>query len=377
MRKTIANLTVMVLVVGSSLAWADFKYTESSQLTGGMMAGMMKIAGAFNKRVREPVVTTHYLKGNRLRIDQADETAQIIDLEGRRIVNLNLQKRTYSVITFDEMREALEKMQRDSKQKGASVEMTPKIDVTPTKNTRVVLGQTTHEVKVRIEMQMQAKNQEQTQNISFLVNSDMWLASPVKGYEEVQRFNEQMAKELNWIPGVMFGANPQTSSGMRELQKKAATMKGIPLLQYASIGMAGMTQGGSAGASSGQGQSSQAQTSSASANQDGTSTNSPSGGLSAGNITRPGSAVAKGLGGGFGRKKIKQEQSESESAQPEQASTSSATGQRGTGSSSLADMTIEVTSYSTDPLDAALFDIPAGFTQVKKGADQIFGGAHR
>jgi hypothetical protein len=34
------------------------------------------------------------------------------------------------------------------------------------------------------------------------------------------------------------------------------------------------------------------------------------------------------------------------------------------------DMTIEVTSYSADPLDAGLFDVPAGYTQVQPDADR-------
>ena len=33
------------------------------------------------------------------------------------------------------------------------------------------------------------------------------------------------------------------------------------------------------------------------------------------------------------------------------------------------EMTIEVTSYSADPLDKSLFEVPAGYTEVKPKSD--------
>jgi len=41
------------------------------------------------------------------------------------------------------------------------------------------------------------------------------------------------------------------------------------------------------------------------------------------------------------------------------------------------DMTTEVTSFSSDSLDPNLFEIPAGYTQVKENPEQILGGRKR
>ncbi len=383
MEKKIASLMVMALVCGSGAGRADFKYTESAKITGGMMAGMMKFAGAFNKQAAEPMITTHYLKGNRMRIEHSAGKVQIVDLDGRRFIDIDPQKQTYSLLTFDEMRAALEKMQESMNQKGAK--MVPKFEATPTNNTQVILGQHAREVKVRIEMQVQAENpdRQQAQNVSFSVSSDMWVASSMQGFQEIHNFHERMAKELNWVPGASFGANPQMARAMLELQKSGTALNGLPLLQYASMGMEGMplTSGPQGAQSQGQ---KETQTSQASTtkSEPAKSTTSEETGVS---ISSPGDAIAKGLGGvfgGFGKKKKKQEPSQ----ETRQTSTGTSTGatpspQAGSagaaGSGSLADMTIEVTSFSSDALDASLFEIPAGYRQVQANADQVLGNRRR
>ena len=41
---------VAVLVAAAASLHADFTYTETTQLTGGSMRGLMKMAGAFSKQ---------------------------------------------------------------------------------------------------------------------------------------------------------------------------------------------------------------------------------------------------------------------------------------------------------------------------------------
>lgn len=357
MKGKIASLTIVVLLGWVSAGRADFKYTEQSKLTGGMMMGMMKFAGHFSHKANQadqPVITTRYVKGNRLRIDNGgDNTSQIIDLDGRRMIWVDNQKRSYSVMTFDQMKAALENAQQQMKakqqeaqQKGQNVQvtMTPKAQVTPTGNTRTILGQAANEVKVKIDMEMQAtdtqKQQSGTANMSF--SSDMWLAPGVSGYQEFQDFYKRMAQSIDWTPmGSMF--SPQMKKGMEELAKNGSVPHGLPMLQYVSMFMAGQQ-----GAQSGQ-QAQQGQESGGGSSQE-----------SASAVENPGAALAKGLGGlmgGFGRKKKQQ-------AEPS-SSASSQLPPPPPSSGSLMDITSEVTSYSADSLPASLFEIPAGYTQVE------------
>src|ERR1700674_4325287 len=87
---------------------ADFSYEESTKITGGAMAGVMKFAGAFSKQAREPLQSTVAVKGNRM-LHGNKERASVIDLDSETIY----QKKTYSVMTFAEMKQAMEQaMQR-------------------------------------------------------------------------------------------------------------------------------------------------------------------------------------------------------------------------------------------------------------------------
>src|SRR2546423_12769042 len=86
---------------------ADFSYEESTKITGGMMAGMMKFAGAFSKQAREPIQSNVAIKGNRM-AHWSKDRATVIDLDSETITEINFPKKTYSVMTFAEMKQAME-----------------------------------------------------------------------------------------------------------------------------------------------------------------------------------------------------------------------------------------------------------------------------
>src|SRR5439155_1514502 len=116
MKKTRTILVCLGAIYLSQVARADFKYAETSRVTGGMMAGMLKFAGHFSKNANAPMVSTVYVKGNRLRRESADRSAEIIDLDGRRVIAIDNQKHTYSVATFDEIRQGMQQLQKNSSQ---------------------------------------------------------------------------------------------------------------------------------------------------------------------------------------------------------------------------------------------------------------------
>src|ERR1019366_2485901 len=93
---------------------ADFTYEETSKITGGSLMGMMKFAGAFSKdarKISEPTVSTTSIKGNRM-VHRSADMAQIIDLDRETITRVDYTKRTYSVVTFEQMRQAMEDMSK-------------------------------------------------------------------------------------------------------------------------------------------------------------------------------------------------------------------------------------------------------------------------
>jgi uncharacterized membrane protein YgcG len=364
-----AVLCVVFLFAGSLTVFGDFKYTQSAKMTGGAMAGAMKFVGVFSKQAREPMVTTTSYKGSRMRTDQGEGRIQIIDLEGRRIINIDTQKHTYSVVTFDEMRDAMARAkqraqeQAHQKQQNQNVKVVPKIQVTPTDNTKVLLNQTTKEVKVRLDMEMQSDDPNQkAQSATMYMTSDAWIAPSVPGSEEVQEFSAKMAQELDWAPGAMLGESPQMQEAMTEFRKNASALKGFPLEQLVSFGMEGTGQGGATSGSQTQGGG--GTTAASTGTQSGGETQSSGGGGLLGKKS------LGGMFGGFGKKKQSQESSSTGSG----GSSGGTTAQQGGNSSSLMDMDVVVTSYSSDSLDQSLFEIPAGYTEVKADADKLAQG---
>jgi hypothetical protein len=372
-------LALWMLIPLSVPALADFKYTDTSQITGGALAGMANFAAKFSKDSRaamQPVATTHYVKGNRLRTDNSDGTVQIIDLDGRRMISIDNQKKTYSVVTFDEMKAAMEKAMQnasdpppakkpDAPAQNTQVQVTPKVTVLPGTGTRVILGQNTTETKIKLDMEVQSQNNGQASpttppstsdpagaptSVTFYMTMDTYVAPTVPGYQEFGEFYKKMAKEVNWVPPTNIHIDPRMTQGMSEMQKNSASLKGLPLLSYITMGVPTPPNSNQ----------NSAQTSSNSSSNSNSSSSSSSSSVP----TSSSDAVVKGLGSLFGKKK--QQQDNSQSATPAPPPNPNA------DPNALMEMTTQVTSFSDSSLDGSLFDIPASYTQVQQSPDQIF-----
>src|SRR4051794_23238621 len=113
----IAKLAGITTLAASTLL-ADFTYQETTKITGGMLISAMKVAGVFSKQARqagEPTQSTVSVKGDRMMHRNPHHTS-IIDLNSQTITSVDLEKKTYSVMTFDEMKQALEQMQQKMQQ---------------------------------------------------------------------------------------------------------------------------------------------------------------------------------------------------------------------------------------------------------------------
>ncbi|MBZ5528796.1 MAG: hypothetical protein LAN71_12955 [Acidobacteriia bacterium] len=359
MKRLLAVFLCILLLGGAMPARADFHYSEISKMTGGTLMAMMKVLGPFggkSSNLSKPITTEVSLKGNKLRRESSDGRIHITDLDGRRFIEIDAKKKTYSEMTFEEMKAAMKKAQEDAKKKmeenpkHANAKMNVKVSVTAGEGTREILGKTTHEVKARIEMEAEATGNPEAarrsaQGGSIVTTSDAWVAPGIPGHDELLRFYQRMAKEIDWVPPSSIQIDPQVSKSMAELQKNQGAFKGMPLLSYVSMGMEG-----AAGAPA-------------------ASTPEPKHSSSSRESvpTTPGGAAIKGLGGLFGKHKQKEKEKEEAEAQdsknPPPPSTPGA----------LMELTVEVTSFSSDSLPASLFTVPAGYTRVEASADAITG----
>jgi len=332
-RRNVVNRKLLYAVAAGMLllpsaSWADFKYVESTKFTGGAMAGLMKFAAHVGGMGNGADGSTYYVKGNRMRVEDSDGEVQIIDLDARQIISIDPKKKTYAILTFAEMRAQMEQLQQLRGEK-SKVTLTPKVQVSPTQNTRVLLGHTAREIQARVELQA---SDGKSGNVATVIVNDMWVAPTVAGYEEIRNFHERMARELNWAPGGI-AADPRMKEAVEAMRKSSPLLSGFPLLS--SIKMTGSLPAAHR-----------------SHDPDSSSADIP--------MSVPASksdAVNEALGGLLSLRKRKQNAKEQDSPGGESSES---------GENVLMTATTEVTAFSNSYLGSSLFEIPAGYRQIKE-----------
>lgn len=325
---TLCKPALAALLAVSPL-YADFTYEQTTRITGGAMVGMMKMAGAFSKdahKALDPTQATVSVKGNRM-VHKTADSVSITDLDTETITRVDFAKKTYSVITFAQMKQAMDEMaQKMKKGKQPDGELQYDVKLNDTGNTKSVNGNMAHETIMTITMQGTDAKSGAKGGIDM--NMDMWIAPKVSGYDEVRSFQRRMAEKLAWAPGAnpMMQMQPGMSEAMARMYKEGSKMDGMPVMSIVKMGgnMQGMP----------------AQQDSPSAQQSQQSSVPP---------TSIGGALGGMLAGRMAKRKKDDAASSSDS---------------GSASGSLIEMTMEVTSYSSSNADAAMFQVPAGFTKV-------------
>jgi hypothetical protein len=335
---TIAGL----LALASSTLLADFSYQETGTITGGMMKSLMKMAGVFNKNAREaekPIVSTVAVKGDKM-VRRNDLHMSVVDLSAKTITSVDMQKKTYTVMTFEQMKQMMQQMsERMHQQDPNDPQMQIKVSAAATGKTKAFSGMDAKEMLVKIEMQSTDPKTGKTGSLPITVDS--WIAPAADGYGEVRAFYKRMADEIGWTPGGnMFMSRPEVAKGMAEAEKEVSALNGMPVFETMNMGMTG--QPGSDGQSGANGQT-DAPPQDQSAQQQSQSQRPSLGGL---------------LGSRMGISR-----SRSSSSQPKSSGNAN--------SGSLLEMTVEMSGFSSRPVEAGQFAIPDGFKQVEADARRM------
>jgi len=302
----------------------------------------------------------------------------VIDLGRETFTDIDLAHKTWSVMTFAEMENAMKQMAEKMGKGKDQASLNFRADVKETGKSRVINGLNTSEKVLTLAMGGTDAKTGQTGGMDMQM--DMWVAPNMPGYEEVRDFYRRMATKINWSP-MMRMAGPiaaQNQKGMSELVKEMAKLEGIPVMQITRIGMSasGMPseadmQRAQADAAHAQQQAAQQQTAQQQSqpNLADAATRTASTGALGNKAARVG-AIAGGLGGfgGFGRKKKTEETAApapppATAAPQETASASVPAGSSGS-SGALMELTTELTRFSSS-VDSSKFDVPSGFKQVQ------------
>ncbi len=326
-------VAMAALAAGPALVRADFSYQETTRVTGGAMAGAMKFVGAFSKRANQPVQTNIYVKGNKMaRINQF--TGEIIDLDAKTVTHLDFEKKTYSVMTFEQMQQMMDQAMQNMKNRkqspdGQDVQMKFKVDTKETGQTKTIAGMNAKEVLVSVEMD--AQNQQNSQQAAATLLSHVWLTPTPAGYAEVRDFEKRLYASGGMISQQQAAQMQQNMQGMVEVNSTMAKLDGMPVLTVLDMMMAGNPPAGGQQPQQGA-ERQQSQT------QDG----GAQGGLAG--------MAARGIFGGFGRKKKDSAESQPASSAPP---------------GTLMELTTDYSGFSDASVDSSQLVVPAGFKQVE------------
>ena len=119
--------TIALSLATAATLRADVKTQERTQVRfEGALGRIVNLFGG--KGAREGIVSTVALKGNRM-MSTTDTTGEIVDLGEEKVYQLDLKKKTYTVVTFAELRrqmeEAMAKAKKDAEaaaERGAASE---------------------------------------------------------------------------------------------------------------------------------------------------------------------------------------------------------------------------------------------------------------
>ena len=119
--RKIAALGVILLV--NRLSFADASYQETSQITGGTMVDQLKSISFLGKTMNNlfaPTNTLTMVHGNQKAVVSKDST-EITDLDKETITRIDNVHKTYTVVTFAQMRQAFENMPKQMEQAQAQM----------------------------------------------------------------------------------------------------------------------------------------------------------------------------------------------------------------------------------------------------------------
>lgn len=366
-----------LVLVAALPACADFSYQETTKITGGSLVKMMKWVPGGGKAL-EPQTSYVYLKGNRM-AHVWTERMSVIDVDKETMTEVNLEKKTYAVITFAEFRQAMEEMARkmaamraDATNQGAAAP-TMTLTVKETGQTRTISDLPTREFLMSIGMAAQSTQPGVKPVGMSEMEASLWMTKKFPGYEETQAFYKRMAAKMGWAPGMnpLIMQQQNSAEFMKKWMDEVSKMDGTPVFTVMKIkggSLLGMPPGAtSSNSSSGPSDVGEALEKSAereaqhqaqyeASRQAGRATGGRLGGFA-------GSAAGGIMGGIMKGKKKEAPPQETPKETPKPAAPA--------GDPILMESTSESSNFSNASVDSAKFNVPAGFKEVEHDMKKV------
>jgi hypothetical protein len=374
-----------VILLGNRFMFADASYQETTQVTGGSMVDSLKSVSFLSKSLGNmfaPMTTITMVHGNQKAVVSKDST-EITDLDRETITHIDTIHKTYTVMTFAQMRQAIADMPKQMEQAQAQVKeaqaqqaQQPKTDLKTSfdvsaKNTGVtkeINGLTAQEQVVTMQMHITDPNAPSTEavnSMTYVITTDAWIAPDPPEVKEIQDFDMRMGQKLmagmdlsawkaqmsqNAGMAQLFGGKPGSAEAMAQMSKELAKLKGTRVMEVTRMGGSGTGPGVAQDSTQNTAQAAPA----------------PAPANSSGAAGIFGSALGSSALGAFHKKKA---------ATPPPAdapatttTTSTADGTQTTTSAVLMETTMQKSNFSQAAVPSTAFLVPAGFKKVDSPA---------
>jgi hypothetical protein len=368
-----------IILLANRLMFADASYQETTQITGGSMVAPLKSMSFLSKSMRDmfaPITTTTMIHGNQKAVVGKD-SIEITDLDKETVTHIDPVHKTYTVVTFAQMRQAFAQVPKQMQQAQDKAKQAPEqpqqqksdlktsfdVSVKNTGVTKEINGLSAQEQLVTLQMHITDPNAPPTQTsaATYVVTTDAWITPDPPEVKEIQDFDKRFGQKLmegvdlsafkaqmtqmssaGQNPGMsqMFAGKPGSSEAMAEMAKEMAKLQGTRVMEVTRMG------GSGTGPAQNSAQTSEPAPSAAPSNPNG----SMSGML--------GSALGSSALGAFHRKKAAQPASDTPTTttNPDGTQTTSAT---------LMEMTLQKSNFSQAPVSSSNFEVPAGYKKVE------------
>jgi hypothetical protein len=390
-----------IILLGSRFTYADASYQETTQITGGSMVDGLKSVSFLSKSMSNmfaPNTTTTMVHGNQKAVVGKDYT-EITDLDRETITHVDTLHKTYTVVTFAQMRQAfanmpkqMEQAQEQVKEAQAQQPQQPKTDLKTSfdvsaKNTGVtkeVNGLTAQEQVVTMQMHITDPNAPPTEavnSMTYVITTDAWIAPDPPEVKEIQDFDLRMGQKLMagvdmsaWKaqmgqnPGMaqLFGGQPGSAEAMAQMAKELAKLKGTRVMEVTRMGGSGTGPAAAQNTAQAAPSAAPASGSGSVAGQVATDTAAQTAAGEASRMGVFGSALGSSALGAFHRKKA----AAPPPAAPPAATTTTTTadGTQTTTSAILMETTTQKSNFSQGAVPTTAFLVPSGFKQVESPA---------
>jgi hypothetical protein len=256
-RATTAYTLAFTLTAGVCLAEGSVEQKTRVQF-GGLIGGIANVFGG--KATRDGITGTTAVKGNR-RLTSNERSGELVDLSEEKIYRLDYGRKSYEVVTFDELRKQYEEAKKEAaeqkeeqeqekgkKNEGPEYEVDFEVDETGEKRT---IGEfKTKQVVVTVTVR--EKGKKLAQSGGAVLTADMWMGPKVPALREINTFNEKYFKQLYGDPSaemqqmaVLMATTPAFAKAMKEFSRKRGAFDGdaiLTTLKFETVAAPGQEQ---------------------------------------------------------------------------------------------------------------------------------------